>query len=948
MSTEYLQGLIGLLNGPCQRWLEVAASHCKQRKQIEIRMEHFLLGVLDEPMSDFCILLRRLDVDAARMKKGAQRVLETFGAGGADDEPPVFDPKLCRLFERAFLIGGLHLDLKEVRSGSIFVALLENPEKYGKGPHLDLFHGAKIDTIIREFHDLLGGSMEAKARGGRGRESGPGDSPIVEGGALSKYATNFTELARNGRIDPVFGRDREIRQLVDILARRRKNNPIIVGDSGVGKTALVEGLAVRIVAGDVPDVLRDVALVGLDLGLLQAGAGVKGEFENRLKDVIEEVKNSETPIILFIDEAHTMIGAGGSQGGSDAANLLKPALARGELRTIAATTWSEYKKYFEKDAALSRRFQIIKVEEPGNKEATIMLRGLRDRYESAHNVIIRDDALVAAAELGSRYITGRQHPDKGVDLIDTAAARVRVALTAKPAELEDEERKVETLDRELTAVRRDAENCAMPVEERIAELEAEIEEAKVRAAELHVEWERERGAADEVLTARKALTELKKKREDDAKNPPPPPKDEPLDPRIAALNRKLQSLEDFKDEYSPDDYERRRTDYLSQIAALSVREVSGRDLEMEAARETLIQSLARLRLVQGKDPMVNVEVTPEVIARVIADWTGIPLGKMVRDEAQSLLTLENELQTRIKGQDHALVMVAEAVRAAKAGLKREEVPIGVFLFVGPSGVGKTETALGVADLLFGGERFMTIINMSEFQEKHTVSKLVGSPPGYVGYGEGGVLTEAVRQRPYSVVLLDEVEKSHPEVLNLFYQVFDKGMLADGEGRVVDFKDTVIFLTSNLASDIIMKACSGPELPDVEDLVAQIRPVLSAHFKPALLARMTIVPYYPIGASVMADIVRLKLKSLGRRLMKSHKMELVLSDHVIRGIASLCTEAETGARNIDQLMNQALLPRISQKILTQMADGALPKQLVVGIDAEGYFTFEFSNGEATGA
>ncbi len=940
MATEYLQGIVNLLNPLCRQRLEQAAAVCAQRKHVEITVEHLLLTLLDEPTSDLGFLLRHLEIDPSRLKRGVQLALERLRNNA--DESPVFHRSLLKLLERAWVVGTIHLGLKEIRSGALFVAILEDPKRYGEGVHFDLLHGIKVEPVMRDFEDLVAGSIEVKSRRGANPDGSIVDQPtIVDGGALSRYATNFTEQARQGRIDPVFGRDREIRQLVDILARRRKNNPIIVGDAGVGKTALVEGLAVRIVAGDVPDMLLDVELVGLDLGLLQAGAGVKGEFESRLKDVIDEVKHSPRPIILFIDEAHTLIGAGASQGGSDAANMLKPALARGELRTVAATTWSEYKKYFEKDAALTRRFQVVKLDEPDIKGAVAMLRGLRDRYEEAHNVIIRDDALVAAAELGSRYITGRQHPDKGVDLIDTSAARVRVALTARPPELEDEERLIQTLERELVALRRDAESCAMPLDDRIRELELEIQATELKRQELDAVWKKEHAAAAKVLEARAALFALKKKREEEKDAPPTEqPQDEPPDPRVLALRKKLDSLESFRDELSPEDYDKRRHDYLTQLGELNRKPDSGRDLELEATRATLSQALGELKAVQGKDPLVNVEVTPEVVGKVVSDWTGIPLGKMVRDEAKALLSMEDDLVTRIKGQDHALVTVAEHIRAAKAGLKRPETPIGVFLFVGPSGVGKTETALGVADLLFGGERMMTIINMSEFQEKHTVSRLIGSPPGYVGYGEGGVLTEAVRQRPYSVVLLDEVEKSHPEVLNLFYQVFDKGMLADGEGRVVDFKDTVIFLTSNLATDAIMRACAGSELPDVEALAASIRPILSAHFKPALLARMTVIPFYPIAKDVMVDIVRLKLGGLKKRLWTSHKMTLELEDHVVLGIASLCTEAETGARNVDHIINQALLPRISQKILTRLTEGALPPRLRVALDGEGYFTFEF--------
>ena len=580
-----------------------------------------------------------------------------------------------------------------------------------------------------------------------------------------------------------------------------------------------------------------------------------------------------------------MIGAGGAEGGSDAANLLKPALARGELKTIAATTWTEYKKFFEKDAALSRRFQVVKVDEPSVRDTITMLRGLRTRYEESHGVILRDDALVAAAELAARYITGRYHPDKGIDLIDTASARVRVALTARPAELEDAERHIAALEREFDVLTRDVEQCAVDATERMQELTEEIKATADRVTELTAEWEAERTAGDAVIEARKAY---------------------------------------------------------NAASAAATPEAANVDAIAEA-RTRLRFAIGELKAVQGKDPLVNVEVTPEVIGRVVSDWTGIPLGKMVRDQATALLQLEGDLQTRIKGQDHAMQVIAERVRASKAGLGNPSAPMGVFLFVGPSGVGKTETALGVADLLFGGEKFMTTINMSEFQEKHTVSRLIGSPPGYVGYGEGGVLTEAVRQRPYSVVLLDEVEKAHPEVLNLFYQVFDKGMLSDGEGRVIDFKDTIIFLTSNLASDITMKLCKNGQIqPDVDMLSTQIRPVLNNHFKPALLARMSVVPYLPIGQTVMRQIVKLKLRRLEKQLAEAHKMTLTITDRVYDLITSRCTVAETGARNIDYIVNGSLLPRISSEVLSQLADGTLPDTLTIDV-RQNEFTFTFSDG-----
>lgn len=867
-----LKALVSRLNRFCTRSLEAAAGLCVARTQYEVAPEHFLYAMGEDPSGDLAAIYRYFGVETSRVQKSLLGIIEQFRTGNPGR--PVFSPLLLEWLQQAWILTSLDFGLAEIRSGLLLQALLASPTRFGADEYLPLFEGINREILKARYASIIASSTEQSRRMGV-EAAAPGAAPGAGESALARFTVNFTAQAREGKIDPVFGRDREIRQMIDILARRRKNNPICVGEAGVGKTAVVEGLALRIVEGDVPEALRNVELVGLDLGLLQAGASVKGEFENRLRQVIEEIKGSPKPVILFIDEAHTLIGAGGPAGGGDAANLLKPALARGELRTIAATTWSEYKKYFEKDAALARRFQLVKLDEPDEATVLTMLRGLRERYEKAHGVVLRDDALEAAARLGSRYISGRQHPDKGVDLMDTAAARVKIALTTKPPELQDLERRIQTLERELAAIRRDRAGGPPPSgDDRPAEIEREIAAAKERAAELAARWQKEKAAVEKVLEIRRKIEAA------------PEPDRPPL--------RK----------------------------------------DLEAAQ-------AELRAIQGRDPLVFAEVTPEVVARVVSDWTGIPIGKMVQDQAEALLHLEENLRRRIKGQDHALEIVARGIRAAKAGLKNPRTPMGVFLFAGPSGVGKTETALGVADLLFGGERFLTVINMSEFQEKHTVSRLIGSPPGYVGYGEGGVLTEAVRQKPYSVVLLDEVEKADPEVLNLFYQVFDKGMLADGEGREVDFKDTVIFLTTNLASEQILQAAAGGPRPPVEDLVALIRPTLSKHFKPALLARMTIVPFLPVGPEALREITGLKLEQLRARLRENHRMALEVDPRVVEAIVERCTEVETGARNVDHILSGTLLPRLSSQILQQMSAGAPPARVRVGLDAGGDFSFEFS-------
>lgn len=881
--------LVRKLNSFSRTALENAAGLCVGRSHYEITVDHLILKLLDHPNADLQIILRHFEIDPSRVTGALQHNVEGFKSGNTGK--PVFSPLLPKWLEEAWLIGSVNLGEPLLRSGTLLMALLDNPNRYLVGGEILEIAGIDGSVLLKEFHKVLDGSIEseqarAAAPVGGAAPGEAGRAPTGEG-ALGRFCLDFTARARAGEIDPVFGRDREIRQMIDILAARRRNNPIVVGESGVGKTAVVEGLALRVTQGDVPSFLADVSLLVLDLGLLQAGAGVKGEFENRLKQVISEVKSSPKPIILFIDEAHTIIGAGGSAGGSDAANLLKPALARGELRTIAATTWSEYKKYFEKDPALASRFQLVKLDEPSVAETIVMLRGLREKYEAAHNVHIPDSALVAGAELSGRYISGRQLPRKAVDLIDTAAARVKIGLTGRPDSLEDLDRQIQTLSRERDAYRRDLGSKGMPDDARIADLDSRISALQTDLNGLTERWLKEKEAVDRYLKIRDSV-----------------------------LGKKGD-------------------------AAPSESKPAGE--EKAASAGDLRAALAELGKAQGPDPMIPLEVSPDVVGKVVADWTGIPVGKMVKDEAQAVLTFDQRLKERIKGQDFAVGAVATGIRAAKAGLQDPSKPIGVFLFVGPSGVGKTETALGVADLLFGGERFMTTINMSEFQEKHTVSRLIGSPPGYVGFGEGGVLTEAVRQRPYSVVLLDEVEKADPEVMNLFYQVFDKGMLSDGEGRVIDFKNTVVFLTSNLATDIITELGLQDPPPTHEQVTSAIRPVLNKHFKPALVGRMTIVPFFPLKSDAIKRIVVLKIGRLVNRLAESHKMKLLYGDDVTSQIAARCTEVETGARNIDHIIQGTLLPRISTEILERMSLGPLPDTLTIGISGDGEFTFDFGDG-----
>lgn len=922
-----LKRLVGRMNRYCTRALEAAAGNCVSRTNYEVTVEHLLQALMEDPNGDIQQAMQKFEIDPGRVNKMLIRDLDGLKTGNAGR--PVFSPLLTTWFQNAWLIASIDHGLAEVRGANMLEALLSNPARLASGEYIDELANIPVAELTKNFDDITSASRESAAMAGAAPSGegapGAGAEPSREGTALQRFCQNFCERARNGELDPVFGRDREIRQMIDILARRRKNNPICVGEPGVGKSAVVEGLAMRIVEGDVPEVLQNVDIIGLDIGLLQAGASVKGEFEKRLKGVIDEIKASPKPLVLFIDEAHTLIGAGGAAGTGDAGQLLKPALARGELRTVAATTWTEYKKYFEKDAALARRFQLVKLDEPGPELTTTMLRGLRANYEKAHKVVIRDEALVAAAELGSRYIAGRQQPDKGIDLVDTAAARVKVAFISKPAELQDLERSIETDKRTVNALKRDAETGGFADGDTIKELEERIDATAQKAEQVKERWLEERELAHKVVAIRNKLNELEN-----------PGKEREQEPGVQATGERTdnekssdtgESADKPNDEAHPDAGGAPEFDLPDDKAEL---------------KSLFEAELASLREKQGKNPLVPVEVTSDVVAKVVGDWTGIPVGNMVKDQAAQLLTMEDELTRRVKGQDHVMEAIATGIRASKSGLGNPEAPMGVFLFVGPSGVGKTETALAVADLLFGGERFMTAINMSEYQEKHTVSRLIGSPPGYVGYGEGGQLTEAVRQRPYSVVLLDEVEKADLEVMNLFYQVFDKGVLNDGEGRNIDFKNTVMFLTSNLATDIITEACSDGDRPDMEELVSLIRPQLSAHFKPALLARMSILPFYTIDEGAMKMITGLKLNKLVRQMHDTHGMTLEFKPEVTDTIAARCTEVETGARNIDHIIRGTLLPQMSTNLLQKMSEGDLPAKLEVGIGESGDFSFAFAD------
>ncbi len=866
------KSLVRRLTPTATRMLEGAVSRANSARCYEILPEHMLRQLLEDEEGEASRILRHFEVDRARVVSRLERTLQSLRAGNA--ARPVFSESLFQWFEDAWLLASLEHGAPRLRSGALMAQWIARSSRYSAEAYPEL-EALSLEALRKAFDEIVHGSREAAEVAPAGGAAPGGGAPVPRGeDALSRFTTSYTARAREGKIDPIFGREREIRQIIDVLSRRRKNNPIIVGEAGVGKTALVEGLARAIVAGEVPEMLKDFEVLGLDLGLLQAGAGVKGEFENRLKAVISEVKAAPKPTMLFIDEAHTIIGAGGPQGGGDAANLLKPELARGELRTIAATTWSEYKKYFEKDAALERRFQPVKVEEPSEADAVLMVRGLRPSYEKAHGVTIREEAVVAAVALSHRYISGRLLPDKAVDLLDTAAARVKLEQSARPDELVDLEAKLAARVSEQFAREREHAMGQTPPPRDGPPLEEEVAGLQDQVATLRARWEEQRAAMEAL---KKAQAELE-----------------------AAVDAEDQ-------------------------AQLSAR--------VSQAREAL-------QRVQGESPLVHADVDMDVVARVVSGWTGIPVGKMRTGLLSSVLHLEETLRGRVRGQEMARRTVAETIRSSTAGIRNPNTPVGVLLFVGPSGVGKTETALALADALYGGERFLTTINMSEFQEKHTVSRLIGSPPGYVGYGEGGVLTEAVRQRPYSVVLLDECEKADPEVMNLFYQVFDKGMLADGEGRTVDFKNTVVILTSNLGTDIVMRMAQEAEPPEVDAVREALRPVLSKHFKPALLARMSVVPYLPISREILKEIVGMKLEALAGRLHAAHRIRTEFAPEIIEEFVRRCTDADSGARNVDHVLRASLMPHLSRELLERLASGKVPSRLRVGLSPGGQWDLDF--------
>jgi type VI secretion system protein VasG len=895
-----LKTLISKLNTTTRQAAERAASLCMARGHYEVDLEHLFLALLEQPQSDVALLCKRFDVSITALQRDLEAEIGRFKNGNT--RTPVFSAHLPTLLEHAWLIASIDAHHSRIRSAHLLLALLTEPNLSQLAFRASkLFSRFKTDELKHKLDEATQGSQEAAealraadapADVGADAEGAPQPGAPGKTPALDQFTTNLTQRAKSGKLDPVIGRDAEIRQVIDILMRRRQNNPILTGEAGVGKTAVVEGLALRIAAGDVPPPLQGVALHVLDMGLLQAGASVKGEFENRLKNVIDEVKKSPHPIILFIDEAHTMIGAGGAAGGGDAANLLKPALARGELRTVAATTWAEYKKYFEKDAALARRFQVVKVEEPTEALAAAMLRGMAPLMEKHFKVRLMDEAITEAVRLSARYISGRQLPDKAIGVLDTACAKVALGQAAMPAAMEDISKHLERLAAEIAALEREAAAGA-PHEARLTELRAQRDVLQKDLAVLAERHDKEKQLVGEISALRATLEA----------QPAAAPEAAAKKPAKASAKPKL----------------------------------SGPHAELQS-------KLQELTTLQGQSPLVPIQVDGLVVAEIVAAWTGIPLGKMVKDEIATVMSLQPLLEERVIGQSQALHAVAQRVRTARANLEDPNKPKGVFLFVGPSGVGKTETALALAEALYGGEKKLITINMSEYQEAHSVSGLKGSPPGYVGYGEGGVLTEAVRRNPYSVVLLDEVEKAHPDVLELFFQVFDKGVMDDAEGREIDFRNTLIILTSNIGSSQIMQAClnkPAEEVPTADALAEALRPVLYKQFKPAFLGRLKVVPYYAINDEVLEKIIHLKLNRIAARVAANHQARFEFDTKLVEAVLARCTEVDSGARNVDHILTGTLLPEIAEQVLGRMAEGGRIERIKVSAAKNGDFRYSVS-------
>ncbi|HJZ72101.1 MAG TPA: type VI secretion system ATPase TssH [Vicinamibacterales bacterium] len=925
MSEISRTALFGKLNSLAYKAIEGATVFCKLRGNPYVELVHWIQQILQTQDTDLHRIVRYFELDASRLAKDVTEALDRLPRGATSISD--LSAHVENAVERGWVYATLMYGESRVRTGHLVVGMIKTPSLRNALMAISKqFDKIKPDTLTDDLAKIVSGSPEDRLGVTDGSSmAAPGEAsdamaPAQMGKqeALKRFATNLTERAQKGEIDPVSGRDEEIRQIIDVLMRRRQNNPILTGEAGVGKTAVVEGFALRLAKGDVPPALQNVSLYTLDIGLLQAGASMKGEFENRLRQVIDEVQASPKPIILFVDEAHTLIGAGGAAGTGDAANLLKPALARGTLRTIAATTWAEYKKHIEKDPALTRRFQVVKVEEPTEEKAILMIRGVASVVEQHHKVQVLDEALEAAVRLSHRYIPGRQLPDKAVSLLDTACARVAISQHGVPAELEDCRRTIEALQTELEIIGRE-EAVGIRVDERRKAAEEKLAEGETRRAALEERWTAERDLVDRVLAIRAKLRQGSG----------------PVEGTGSKLEQAAQAAQTAHGA---------QTAQVKKGAAVAVGNVPVPETVTAEERRILLDELRdlqkRLSELQGESPLILPSVDELAVGSVVQDWTGVPVGRMVKNEIENVLNLAETLNQRVIGQRHALEMIAKRIQTSRAKLDNPNKPIGVFMLCGPSGVGKTETALTLAEALYGGEQNVITINMSEFQEKHTVSTLKGSPPGYVGYGEGGVLTEAVRRRPYSVVLLDEVEKAHSDVHELFFQVFDKGWMEDGEGRRIDFRNTIILLTSNVGTELIVSMCKDPELmPAPEGIAKGLREPLLKKFPAALLGRLVVIPYYPLSDEMLSNIVRLQLGRIAKRVTEHHRIPFDYDEDAVKLIVSRCTEVESGGRMIDAILTNTVLPAISREFLNRTMAGE-PMNRVHVAAADGDFTYRF--------
>jgi type VI secretion system protein VasG len=917
MVTIDLKSLVGRLNETSRNALEGAAGLCLSRTHYNVEIEHWLLKLLEVPDSDILAIFDKFDIDLGKLHQDLNRELDRIKGGNT--RAPALSPSIVDISKNAWMLASVEYGHGIATSAHILTALmLDDSMRQSTSALSGELKKIQPESLREVTRTIVGTTAESlsNAMGDTSNSSAPAPGAPSSTPSLDKFTVNLTEDAKKGKIDAILGRDEEIRQIIDILIRRRQNNPILTGEAGVGKTAVVEGFALRIASGDVPDALKGVCVRSLDLGLLQAGASVKGEFENRLKSVIAEVKASPQPIIMFIDEAHTLIGAGGKEGQGDAANLLKPALARGELRTIAATTWAEYKKYFERDPALTRRFQVVKIEEPSEEKAINMMRAIAEVLQSHHGVRIMDEAIVDSVKLSSRYITSRQLPDKSVSLLDTACARVSLSQSSTPEAIENTRRNITQAQTTIKSLEREQATLG-DHQETIDELNAKKSSLSELLVSQEAQWKEELGVVATIHGLQQKIEQSLAQSDKPAK-PAKPAK--PVDSE-AKTNINAEDSANTPSE--------------KETKILTADEIATTKKELHALMATLTD-------MQGDEPMIQVNVGSQAIAEVVANWTGIPVGKMVSNEIKSIMSLKDTLQKRIIGQDHALEAIAECIKTSRAGLTDPRKPVGVFFMVGSSGIGKTETALALADELYGGEQNITSINMSEFKEEHKVSMLLGSPPGYVGYGEGGVLTEAARRKPHSIILLDEMEKAHPGVQDIFYNLFDKGTIKDGEGRDIDFRNTIIIMTSNAGEEHIRAICAqSEELPDPDVLLDNFRPQLLNYFKPAFLGRTTVIPYYPLNDENLLKICKINMSRIAKRVKEHYNATFSYDEEVMLHILARSQEVDTGARNIENILTRTLLPEMAVECLTKLSNNEQISHIDVNVTEEGLFTYQLT-------